>query len=389
MKKTILSIIVLTGLIWSCRTGDQQESTTKDSTVSETCVLDTNAFRTQIDGKQTDLYFLKNANGMEMAVTNYGGIIVSLKVPDRSGKLDDIVLGFPSLEGYQSKEDPYFGTLIGRFGNRIAKAKFKIAGKEYQVPVNNGQNALHGGVKSFSDCVWDAELVDDQRGESIKFSLVSEDGDQGYPGKLTATVTYTLTNNNELIIEYGATTDKPTIINLTQHSYFNLSGMADSTILDHELTLYASKYTPVDSTLIPTGELMPVKETPMDFTVPKRIGEHVDADYIQLAYAGGYDHNWVLDKKMGEMSLAATLYHAASGRIMEVSTNEPGIQFYCGNFLDGTLTGKCNMVYKHRAGLCLETQHFPDSPNQPKFPSTLLKPGQTYSQTTVFKFSTK
>ncbi len=344
-------------------------------------------FQKEVDGKKTDLFILKNKNGMEIAFTNYGATIVALTTPDKAGKMDDIVLGYKTIDGYMGDKDPYFGTVVGRYANRICKGKFKIDSTEYTLPINNGPNSLHGGKKGFSELVWDAQQSGDT---AITFTMTSADGDQGYPGTLTTKVIYTLNDNNELTVEYSATTDKPTIINLSQHSYFNLNGEGSGDILAHELMLNADKYTPVDSTLIPTGKLEDVKGTPMDFTKPEKIGARIKDNFIQLTYGGGYDHNWVLNKKQeSELTLAATVYSAESGRYMEVYTTEPGIQFYCGNFLDGSLIGKKGLPYKHRNGLCLETQHYPDSPNQKDFPSTLLLPGKEYHHKTCFKFSTK
>ncbi|WP_442484950.1 aldose epimerase family protein [Aeoliella sp. SH292] len=333
------------------------------------------------------LYTLKNKSGMTVTVTNYGAIITSIVVPDRDGKMGDVALGYDSVEGYMNAVDkPYFGAVVGRYGNRIAKGKFSIDGVEYTLPVNNGPNSLHGGIIGFDKVVWDAKPVGDN---SIELSYLAKDKEEGYPGNLKVKVTYTLTDKNELICHYEATTDKTTPVNLTQHTYFNLKGEGNGTILDHELMLNAKKFTPVDETLIPTGDLKDVKGTPFDFTEAKAIGRDIEVEDEQLTFGGGYDHNWVLDKggKDGEMTLAARVNEPTTGRVMEVFTTEPGIQFYCGNFLDGRLKGKSGQTYVNRGGLCLETQHYPDSPNQPNFPSTLLKPGEKYDTTTVFKFS--
>jgi len=342
------------------------------------------AFGKTRDGRAVEIYTLTNANGLEMHVITYGGIITSLKVPDRTGHLDDVVLGFDTLDGYL-KDPPYFGALVGRYGNRIAKGQFTLNGATYKLATNNGPNHLHGGVKGFDKVIWNAVPGDSADGVSVTLTRTSPDGEEGYPGNLQATVRYTLTDKNELAIEYRATTDKATPVNLTQHSYFNLA--ADSgDVLGHELTIHASRYTPVDATLIPTGELAPVQGTPFDFQKATAIGARIGADNAQLKNGGGYDHNWVLDRKGPGLQPAARLVDPKSGRTLEVATTEPGLQFYSGNFLDGSITGKGGRVYKHRTGLCLETQHYPDSPNHPSFPSTILQPGQTYSSKTVFTF---
>ena len=343
----------------------------------------------KVDGKDVELYTLTNAKGLTMSVTNYGGIVTSFMVPDKAGKMADIVLGYNDVASYV-KNSPYFGALIGRYGNRIGKAKFTLDGKEYSLSVNNGENTLHGGNKGFDKVVWDAKEVKTADAVGLELRYVSKDGEEGYPGTLTVTATYWLTNNNEFKIDYHAVTDKATVVNLTQHNYWNLSGEGSGDILGEELMLNADKCTPVDAGLIPTGEITPVKGTPMDFTKAAVIGSRINADYEQLKFGKGYDHNWVLNqKKTGAMTHAATLYDPKSGRVMEVSTTEPAIQFYSGNFLDGTIIGKSGKAYAFRNGLCLETQHYPDSPNKPKFPSTELKPGQTYATTTLYKFSAK
>jgi aldose 1-epimerase len=348
-----------------------------------------------IDGKQVDLYTLTNSKGVEMKVTNYGGTVTSLKVPDRNGQMADIVLGFNDVSGYTSpaflKANPYFGAIIGRYGNRIGGAKFKLDGKECVLAKNNGPNNLHGGAKGFDKVVWEAKEIKGETSVGIAFTYVSKDGEEGFPGTLTTTVTYTLTNDNELKIDYSATTDKTTICNLTHHSYFNLAGEGNGTILDQEIMINASKYTPVDATLITTGKIEDVAGTPFDFRTPTAIGAHVNDSNQQLTYGKGFDHNWVLDRPEGskDLLLAATAYDPKSGRAFDVLTTEPGIQFYGGNFLDGTLTGKSGKPYPYRSGFCLETQHYPDSPNKPKFPTTTLKPGETYQTTTVYKFYTK
>jgi len=340
------------------------------------------------DGKQVDLYTLTNINGVEAKITNYGCIIVSLKVPDRNGKMGDVTLGYSTVAEY-IKETPYFGAVVGRYGNRIAKGKFKLEGKEYTLATNNDENHLHGGIKGFDKVVWDAQTVNRSDAVGLKFTYLSKDGEEGYPGNLTSTVTYYLTNNDEIEIEYDASTDKATPVNLTHHSYFNLAGQGSGDILGHEMMINADSFTPVDVGLIPTGEIRPVKDTPMDFTTPTTIGARVNQDYRQLVYGKGYDHNWVLNGWDGAMKLAARVHEPTTGRVMDVLTTEPGIQFYCGNFLDGSNVGKGGKVYNHRNGFCLETQHFPDSPNQPDFPTTILRPGQKYSHKTIYRFYTK
>ena len=346
------------------------------------------AFHRIIDGSQVDLYTLKNSNGLEAAITNYGGIVVSLTVPDKNGKLGDVVLGYDTLNDYIGST-PYFGALIGRYGNRIAKGRFTIDGVQYQLAQNNDSNALHGGRKGFDKVVWQAEKTDSSEGPVLKLTYTSKDGEEDYPGTLHCTVIYTLTNKNELKIEYSAETDKPTFVNLTHHSYFNLKDGGVSNILGHELMIKASKFTPIDKGLIPTGELRPVAGTPFDFNKPTAIGARISNDDEQLKFGNGYDHNFVLDRQGKELELVASVFESASGRFMEVLSTEPGLQFYAGNFLDGTNKGKGGVVYQFRTGFCLETQHFPDSPNHPEFPTTELKPGEKYTHTTVYRFSTK
>ena len=350
--------------------------------------IDVKPFGETEDGQPVRLYSLRNANGLKADIMTYGAIVVSLRTPDRKGHMDDIVLGCDKLDDY-IKNSPYFGAIVGRYGNRIAKGKFTLDGTEYTLATNNNNlNHLHGGVKGFDKVVWNDEPVWKADAVGVKLSYLSKDGEEGYPGNLKATVTYLLTNKNELRIDYEATTDKATPINLTHHGYFNLTG-GERDILGHVLALNADKFTPVDEGLIPTGELAPVKGTPMDFAKPTAIGARIGNAYEQLKFGGGYDHNWVLNKRGREMSLAARVYEPTTGRVMEIHTTEPGIQFYSGNFLDGTITGKEGKVYKHRWGLCLETQHFPDSPNKPNFPSTILRPGEKYETTTIYSFSAK
>lgn len=344
------------------------------------------------DFDSIQLYTFTNASGASIKVTNYGAIITSIIVPDRTGKLADIALGYHHLEDYINAVDrPYFGAIVGRCGNRIAKGTFSIDGQKYALATNNGQNHLHGGIIGFDKVVWQAKPIQTDQGGTLELSYMAKDREEGYPGNLQVKVAYTFTNANELKVDYIATTDKATPVNLTQHTYFNLKGEGEGTILDHELMLNAKKYTPIDVNLIPTGEMIPVAGTPLDFTTSKPIGRDIAMENEQLKFGIGYDHNFVLDKadKEGSMSLAARVYEPSTGRVLEVSTTEPGVQFYCGNFLDGRLKGKSGKAYVHRGGFCLETQHFPDSPNQPNFPSIILRPGQTYKTTTVFKFSTQ
>jgi len=335
------------------------------------------------DGTEVDLYTLANGK-IEAAITTYGGIVVSLRVPDRKGNMDDVVLGYDSLDPYVTANSPFLGAIVGRYANRIAHGSFALEGKKYSVPKNDGDNSLHGGTRGFDKGVWKAKQIPD----GIELSYVSPDGDQGYPGTLTAIVRYTLSDSG-LRIEYSASTDKPTVVNLTNHSYFNLAGQGNGTILQHQLKINASRFTPVDSTLIPTGELKPVQGTPFDFRNSTQVGQRIEADDDQLHKGKGYDHNWVLDKTAGQLAEAAELYDAGTGRVLQVLTTQPGVQFYSGNFLDGTIVGKQGHKYERRAALCLETQHFPDSPNHHDFPSTELKPGQRYHNVTVFKFSVR
>jgi len=347
------------------------------------------AFGKTPDGKEVELYTMVNSNGLRARIMTYGGIVVSLEVPDRDGKLGDITLGYDKLDGYV-KENPYFGALVGRYGNRIGKGMFNLDGAEYRLATNNGPNHLHGGIKGFDKVIWDAEPVKEADGVALKLSYLSRDGEEGYPGNLKCTVVYTLTDNDELKISYRASTDKATPINLTHHSYFNLAGEGTRDILDHELMLNADKFTPTDKGLIPTGEIRSVEGTPMDFRKPTKIGARINTDYEPLKFGLGYDHNWVLNKPAeGQISLAARVYEPTTGRIMEIHTTEPGIQFYAGNFLDGSITGKAGKVYEHRYGFCLETQHFPDSPNKPNFPSVILRPGRLYKHETIHKFYTR
>ena len=340
------------------------------------------------DGQTADLYTLTNANGMTVNITNYGGIITKLTAPDKNGEWADVVLGFDSLPPYL-KGHPFFGALVGRYGNRIAKGKFKLNDQEYALPINNGPNALHGGLKGFDKVIWKTTEIKKDSTVGLELTYTSKDGEEGYPGNLDVKITYTLSNDNALLIEYSATTDKPTVINLTNHSYFNLSGLKKN-ILDHEITIKADSIVAVDATLIPTGKLRAVEGTPFDLRKPIAVGAGIDkTEDEQIKNGGGYDHCWVINRGNDKgLVHFATVTEPESGRILEAFTTEPGVQLYTGNFLDGSLKGK-NATYSKRFGLCLETEHFPDSPNQPQFPTTELKPGETYSTATKYKFSVK
>ncbi len=376
-----------TGLSSCSNNKGTDEADTQTTTEQQgTMEIKSASFGQTKEGQEATLYTLTNANGMVVKITNYGATITSILTPDKNGEMGDVALGFDSMQGYQSdaylKSGPYFGAIVGRYGNRIAKGRFTIDGQEYTLATNNGAHHLHGGNKGFDKVMWQAEPVSGQN--ALKLTYVSADGEEGYPGQLTSTVTYTLTDDNEIRIDYSATTDKPTHVNLTNHSYFNLAaGQADNA-MDHVLTINADRYTVVDDGLIPTGELRPVEGTVMDFRTPQAIGARVEQ-----VEGGGYDHNYVLADQSENMKLAATVYEPTSGRVMEVSTTEPGIQFYSGNFLDGSITGRSDKKYVHRYGIALETQHFPDTPNQSSFPTTLLNPGETYETTTVYKFSVR
>lgn len=377
MKQLSSLLLAASVFLFSCN--NNTESTTTNTTT--TMGITEKPFGT-FNGEAVTEYTLTNANGMQVGIINYGGTVTKILTKDKAGNFGDVVLGFDSIAGFTQKGNPFFGALIGRYGNRIAKGKFTLDGATYTLAAYNNGQALHGGLKGYDKVMWKAEK---QPGDSsIKLTYLSKDGEEGYPGNLSITVIYTLTADNGLKIDYAATTDKATPVNLTNHAYFNLSAGKDSTILDHELMLKADKFTEVDSVLIPTGKLPAVNGTPMDFTTAKKIGKEIDS------VKGGYDHNWVLNKTGNALESIATLYHAGSGRLMEVFTTEPGIQFYSGNFLDGTLTNtKGGQKYVKHAALCLETQHFPDSPNQPTFPNTILKPGEKYTHTSLYKFSVK
>lgn len=372
-----LGFIIMLAAVAACGTGTQDAATGREATVTR------EPFGMTPEGDSVELFTLTNANGVELRAMTYGGIIVSLKVPGRDGKLGDVVLGYDSLAGYL-RASPYFGAIVGRYANRIAKGTFVLDGKTYQLAINNPPNALHGGLRGFDKVVWDGEAFSDARGTGVVFRHTSPDGDEGYPGTVTVQVSYTLTDSNDVVIDYEATTDKATPINLSQHSYFNLAG--SGSILGHELMIAADSFTPIDSTFIPTGAIAPVAGTPFDFRAPHAIGERIDADNEQLRFAGGYDHNFVLNHAGTGLALAARVSDSASGRVLEIRTDQPGIQFYSGNFLDGTITGKYGVVYAHRSGLALETQHFPDSPNHPDFPSTILEPGQQFRSRTLWHF---
>jgi aldose 1-epimerase len=376
MKPTLLPVFIFILGISICAA--EKVATTKSSTVWR------KPFGRTADGEQVDIFTLTNAHGLKARVTTWGACLVSMEVPDRKGVLADVTLGFDTLEPYM-KRHPYFGTTTGRYANRIAKGKFTIDGKEFTVATNNGPNHLHGGIKGFDQRNWKAKTI--AAANAVRFSYTSADGEEGYPGTLKTTVTYTLTENDELRIDYEATTDKPTVVNLTNHAYWNLAGAGNGDILGHELKLHAGRFTPVDEGSIPTGELKAVAGGPMDFTKAKAIGK----DFAQLtAGAGGYDHNFVIDKpEPGELALAAEVYDPGSGRVMKISTTEPGVQFYTGNHLNGSVTGKGGKAYGKNFGFCLETQHYPDSPNRPEFPSTILRPGQTYRTTTVHQFAVR
>ncbi len=371
-------------LLMTCAAGCGAEEEGAVTTVTRS------PFGTTPGGEAVERFTLANPQGIEIQAISYGGIITSLKTPDRTGALADIVLGFDSLSPYLAGT-PYFGAIIGRYGNRIGGAQFALDGVTHPLPANDGPNHLHGGMRGFDKVVWRGEPFRDETGQAgVRFHYTSLDGEEGYPGTLQVQVTYTLTNDGELVVGYLATTDKATPVNLTQHSYFNLAGHGSGDILGHELMLAADAFTPVDRTLIPTGEIAPVEDTPFDFRTPHAIGERIEADHPQIRFGGGYDHNWVLDGTPARgMTLAARVFEPETGRTMEILTTEPGIQFYSGNFLDGSLSGKEGAVYDHRAGFCLETQHYPDSPNKPEFPTTILRPGEEYRTTTVFRFGVR
>jgi aldose 1-epimerase len=343
-------------------------------------------FGTTKNGESVDIYTLRNRNGMETKITNYGGIVVSLTAPDLANKFADVVLGYNTLDDYMNPPFPYFGAIIGRYGNRIAKGRFTLNGVEYKLAVNNGENHLHGGLIGFDKVVWTAQQIKSPAGPALSLTYVSKDGEEGYPGNLRVRVVYTLTNKNELRIDYTASTDKDTVLNLTHHSYFNLAGEGNGDILNHVVILKARQFVPTDASSIPTGELKDVVNTPFDFRIGHAIGDRIDQVDQQLKFGNGYDHTWVIDGKAGVLREAAFVYEATTGRAMEVWTTEPGVQFYTGNFLDGSRPGKSGKPYPRRSGFCLETQHYPDSPNRPNFPTTTLRKGATYRSTTIYRF---
>ena len=380
MNKFARLIVLFCATVSTVRFGPQATPKADAPKVTPTSGVTRSPFGT-VSGQNVEMFTLRNAHGVEVKATSYGAIITSIVTPDRNGRPGDIVLGFDTIEGYL-KDSPYFGTVVGRYGNRIAKGRFTLDGRTYTLATNNGPNHLHGGLKGFDKVVWKAEPLQGKTG--VAFSRLSPDGEEGYPGNLDVRITYELTDRNELVMDYHATSDKATPVNLTQHSYFNLAGEGD--ILGHQLMIAADRYTPVDTTLIPTGDLAPVEGTPFDFRTATAIGARIDQANEQLKNGGGYDHNWVLTRKDASRQLAARVVEPKTGRTLEVSTTEPGVQFYSGNFLDGKVIGKAGRAYQRRSGLCLETQHFPDSPNQPKFPSTILRPGGAYESQTVFTF---
>ena len=378
MKKIEILIVIFLVIIFN--------SCTKISKKMQVLKIDKIQFGETMDGTGVDQFILSNNNGMEVRIITYGGVITSWTAPDKNGDYKDIVLGYNTIAEYEA-ETPYFGALIGRYGNRIAKGKFSLDNQEYTLAVNNGVNHLHGGLKGFDKVVWDAKTIVSDSTVSLELSYLSKDMEEGYPGNLETKVTYTLNNKDELSVNYEATTDKPTIVNLTQHSYFNLTADFNQDILGHELVINADSFLPVDNTLIPTGEFRDVTGTPFDFKTSKAIGTHIDNENIQLKNGLGYDHCWVLNDQDTGVRFVASAYEPVSGRLLEVFSDEPGIQFYSGNFLDGTLPSKNKGVYQHRTGFCLETQHYPDSPNQKNFPSVRINPGEKYNSKTVFRLS--
>jgi aldose 1-epimerase len=384
--RTPLILLPLLGVLLAC--SSDRSGPAADTSTGAPPMAEISPFGTTNAGVAVDLVTLTGPSGIEVDISTWGGIVTRLLVPDRDGKLTDVVLGHERLEPYLAGT-PYFGAIVGRYANRIAKGRFSLDGREYPLAVNNGPNHLHGGIRGFDKVVWTADPYVGEAESGVVLSYTSADGEEGYPGNLDAKVTYALTAGGDLRIAYEATTDAPTIVNLTHHGYWNLAGHDSGDILDHELMIRAGRFTPVDETLIPTGELRSVEGTPFDFRMPYAIGARIEAENEQLQYGGGYDHNFVIDGWSGDGALrpAAVLRDPESGRRMEVLTTEPGLQFYSGNFLDGSDVGKAGAVYDYRTGLCLETQHYPDSPNQPAFPSTVLRPGETYRSTTVYRFS--
>jgi aldose 1-epimerase len=389
LKSCVLGLTVITtaGLSVQCK-GDKKENQEQAAVQKDSVTIEKSEYATTAKGEKIDSYKLKNQKGMEVDIMTYGGRITSLKVPNKAGVSEEIVIGFNNFDQY-TKDNPFFGALIGRYGNRIGKAKFSLDGVEYKLTANDGPNSLHGGPMGYDKVIWTAEEAKGGENATLKLKYLSKDMEEGFPGNLTVFVTYTLTADNTLEVLYEATTDKKTVVNLTQHSYFNLSGDFTKTILDNVVTIDADKLVPVDETLIPTGKLDDVANTPFDFRTPKAIGKDIEAANEQLKRGKGYDHCWVLNNQDKGFRFAASVYEPTSGRVMEVFTDEPGIQLYTGNFLDGTLPTRDGKTYAHRTGLCLETEHYPDSPNQKDFPTTVLNPGETYKTKTAFKFSTK
>jgi aldose 1-epimerase len=379
MKKTVITLFALAAVMVGCC--DKQAG---DVTLSGLKKTD---FQTQIDGKNIDLYVLKNANGMEVCITNFGGRIVSIWTPDKDGNMKDVALGFDSIQDYVNVSGNNFGATIGRYANRIGHGKFVLDSVEYALPINNFGHTLHGGLKGFQDVVFDAKQID---GQHLELAYLAKDGEEGFPGNLTCKVSFALSDDNALDLKYEAETDKPTIINMTNHSYFNLDGDPGTSNADYLLTIAADEYTPVDSTFMTTGEILPVEGTDMDFRTPTAIGSRINNyDFVQLKNGNGYDHNWVLNTGGDLSKVATTLESSKTGIVMDVFTTEPGIQFYAGNFLDGSVTGKKGVVYQQRASVCLETQKYPDTPNKKDWPSAVLRPGEKYSSETIFKFSVK
>lgn len=386
-RSTIL-IFSLLLVNFGCKDGKPKKENQEPRQMERTVSIAKSEFGTTAAGKEVEKYTLENKDGIQVDIITYGGRITSLRTADTEGTLENVVLGFETIEQYE-KDNPYFGALIGRYGNRIAKGKFSLDGTEYSLAKNNGENNLHGGEQGFDKRVWDAATEEGDDWVKLKLTYLSADMEEGFPGNLSTTVTYTLNKDNSLDVLYEAVTDKATVVNLTQHAYFNLSGDFSTTILDHVVEIDADTYLPVDGGLIPTGELRPVAGTPFDFREAKLVGKEIDADNEQIGLGGGYDHCWVLNGQGAGYRSVANAYHPATGRNLEVLTDEPGIQFYTGNFLDGTLPAPNGGTYAKRSGLCMETQHYPDSPNQPGFPTVTLEPGATYSTRTTFRFSTK
>ena len=385
MKPNLIHLFVLVLILSACQES-KPKTEVKEKQVSTFYNTNRAEFQKELNGKMVDLFLIRNNKGMEATITNYGARVVSLMAPDRNGQFADVVLGYNSFQDYLFGNEPYFGATTGRYANRIGGAQFSLDGKTYTLARNNEANHLHGGIKGFNAAVWDATQIDDS---GLELKYLSKHEEENYPGNLMVTVTYTLTDDNELVINYSATTDQKTIVNLTNHSYFNLAGEGHPSILDHELQLNANHFTPTDQGLIPTGEIASVEGTPLDFRQSTKIGARIDQDFEALKFGGGYDHNFVLNQSKAVISKAATVYEPTTGRVMEVFTTEPGLQLYTGNFLNGSEVGKSGKPYVHRSAFCLETQHFPDSPNKPDFPTTVLNPGDTYKSYCSYKFSAR